>query len=63
MTDRPYLGRPIWGLPYIAKVMGVSEATARKMAKQPGVPIYRPTGSGSYVAFTGELKAWLRDRE
>ena len=62
MTDQPDLGRTIWGLPHIAQVMGVSEATVRRWAKIPGVPIYRPSGQGSYVAFMGELRAWLRTK-
>lgn len=60
MTEVQDRGHPIWGLPHIAKVLGVSVDTARRWAKLPGVPIYRPAGQGSYVAFSGELRAWLR---
>ncbi len=63
MTQSPLRDRPIWGLASIAKVLGVSEATARRLAKQPGVPIYRPAGQGAYVAFTGEMKAWLMGQQ
>lgn len=52
--------RPLWGLPMIAKVLGVSVDTARKWAREPAVPIYQPEGSGNYFAFKTELVAWLR---
>ena len=52
----------LWGLPHIAKVLGVSVDKARDLAKVEGVPIYRPDGSGSYFAFRSELLAWLRTK-
>lgn len=52
----------IWGLPAIAKVIGVSESKARRMAKRPTVPIYRPVGAGGYFAFRSELIQWLRTK-
>jgi hypothetical protein len=52
----------LWGLPHIAKVLGVSVDKARDLAKAEGVPIYRPEGSGSYFAFRSELMAWLRTK-
>jgi hypothetical protein len=72
-TDMPPLDRwrvdevlegdgKLWGLPHIAKVLGVSVDKARDLAKVEGVPIYRPDGSGSYFAFRSELMAWLRTK-
>lgn len=55
-------GRKLWGLPTIAKVLAVSVDTARAWAQKPEVPIYRPTGTGCYFAFHGELMAWLRSK-
>lgn len=52
--------RPIWGLPSIAKVLGVSVDTARKWAREKSVPISQPDGTGQYFAFKSELVAWLR---
>ncbi|QRZ15391.1 DNA-binding protein [Paracoccus methylovorus] len=52
--------RKIWGLNQIAEVLGVSVNTARTWAQLPNVPIYKPSGSGSYFAFRSELLAWLR---
>lgn len=52
----------LWGLPHIAKVLGVSVDKARDLAKVPGVPIYLPEGSGRYFAFKSELQAWLRTK-
>lgn len=62
MTERLELGRPIWGLPHITKMLGVSVDTARSWARKPDVPIYRPEGSGQYMAFKVELTAWLRGK-
>lgn len=53
---------PIWGLPHIAEVLGVSVGTARKLARRVEVPIYRPDGSDSYFAYKTELKDWLRSK-
>jgi hypothetical protein len=61
MTGAQFPDRPIWGLPHIAMVLGVSVDTARRWARKPGVPIYQPEGTGKYFAFRGELLAWLRD--
>lgn len=52
--------RPIWGLPSIAKVLGVSVDTARKWAREESVPISQPDGTGQYFAFKSELVSWLR---
>ncbi len=52
--------RPLWGLPSIAKALGVSVDKARELARNPAVPITRPEGSGSYFAYLSELRAWLR---
>lgn len=52
--------RKLWGLPMIAEVLGVSIGTARKLARQPNVPIYKPEGAGCYFAFRSELLNWLR---
>lgn len=49
----------IWGLRAIAAALGVSVDTARKWARDPDVPIYRPKG---YFAFRNELEAWLRSK-
>ena len=54
--------RPIWGLPAIAKMLGVSVDKARELAKQDGVPIYKPCGSGQYFAFRSEIVEWLRTK-
>ena len=52
--------RKLWGLPQVAEVLGVSIDKARTLAQRPDVPIYQPTGSGTYFAFRSELLAWLR---
>ena len=54
--------RKLWGLRHIAMVLNVSVDKARALADLPGVPIYRPEGSGSYFAFKSELMAWLRGK-
>lgn len=54
--------RPIWGLDHIAKVLGLSRDTVRKLAKMPEVPIYQPEGYGGYFAFRSELLAWLKSK-
>lgn len=55
--------RPVWGLPAIAKVLGVSIDTARRWANDPGsgLPIAKP-GGYHYCALHGDLMAWLRGR-
>ena len=50
----------IWGLGPIARALGVSVDTARRLAARPGVPIYRP--DGRYFALRSELNAWLRQK-
>lgn len=55
--------QPIWGLPHIARVLGVSVDTARRWAKGAEVPISQPPGTGQYFAFRSELTAWLRQRD
>lgn len=54
--------RPLWGLPTIARVLGLSVDKVRDLAKKPEVPIYRPAGCGSYFAFKTELQSWLRTK-
>ncbi|SDY18391.1 DNA-binding protein [Citreimonas salinaria] len=51
----------LWGLPAIAAALGISIDKARRLARLPDCPIYRPDG-GSYFAFRGELNAWLRSK-
>ena len=73
-TDNPPLDRwradevlegdgKLWGLPHIAKVLGVSVDTARRWARDPAVPIYQPSGTSQHFAFRSELLAWLRSKE
>ncbi|NDV52174.1 DNA-binding protein [Salipiger sp. PrR003] len=49
----------LWGLEAIARALNVSVDKARRLAREPSVPIYRPIGAGSYFAFRSELDAWL----
>ncbi|AJE47177.1 hypothetical protein P73_2462 [Celeribacter indicus] len=51
----------LWGLPSIAKALGVSVDKARKLAQKDDVPIYRPDGA-TYMAFRSDLMAWLRTK-
>ena len=51
----------IWGLGNIARALGLSVDTTRRLAARPGVPIYRP--DGRYFALRSELNAWLRQKE
>lgn len=48
----------IWGLTAIAAALGVSVDKARRLARRPGVPIYK--NEAGYVAFRAELNTWLR---
>ncbi len=50
----------LWGLPEIARALGVSVDTARRLAGRPDVPIYRP--ADRYFASRAELNVWLRSR-
>lgn len=50
----------LWGLPSIAAFLGVSEATVRRWAKKPEVPIYKPLGVSLYCAWGSELRRWQR---
>jgi len=50
----------IWGLGAIAKALGLSVDTTRRLADEQGVPIYRP--AGRYFALRSELNAWLRSK-
>jgi hypothetical protein len=50
----------IWGLGNIARALGLSVDTTRRLAARPGVPIYRP--DGRYFALRSELNAWLRSK-
>lgn len=52
----------LMGASAIARAIGVSEDTVRRLAHEPGVPIYRPPGLGRYVAYRSELEAWLRTK-
>lgn len=69
--DRPPLDRwrfdaiaepnkPLWGLDQIARAVGLSRDTVRRLARDPAVPITRPTGAGMYFAYKSDLLAWLR---
>lgn len=58
MEPRP---RKLWGAPAIARVLGVSEDTVRKWAREDGVPIYSPRPR-TYFARREELEAWLRTK-
>lgn len=51
----------LWGLPVIARFLGVSEGTVRNWSKLPDVPIYSPL-RGTYFAYRSELEAWLRGK-
>lgn len=50
----------LWGSKPIARVLGVSEATIRRWANEPGIPIYKPAGTGRYFARLHELESWLQ---
>ena len=50
------------GASAIAKAIGMSEDTVRRLARKPGVPIYLPPGLGRYVAWRSEIEAWLRTK-
>ena len=50
----------LWGLGNIARALGLSVDTTRRLASRPGVPIYRP--DGRYFALRSELNAWLRSK-
>jgi hypothetical protein len=52
----------LWGLPSIARAMGVSIDTARRLARNPGknAPIYCP--GGRYFALRSELVDWMKQR-
>lgn len=54
--------RKIWGAEAIAAFLGVSVDTVYDLAKEPGVPISKPPGSGRYFAFRRDLMAWLRTK-
>ena len=49
----------LWGAPMIANVLGVSEDTVKKWARDPNIPIYQPKG---YFALRSELERWLRTK-
>jgi len=50
----------LWGLGTIAAALGISVDKARRLARNPSVPIHKPEGSGSYFAFRSDLMAWLK---
>ena len=65
MTDRPPLDRhrfdaliagpeKLWGLEAIARTLGVSTSTARRLARREDVPISKPDGS-RHFALRSEL--------
>lgn len=54
--------RPVWGLPAIAKILGLSIDKTRALAREPGVPIYLPEGCRQYFAFRSELMTWLKKK-
>lgn len=61
LLEKPVKGK-LWGLPSIAKFLGVSVDTARRWAREPAVPIYQPKGTKAYCAFQSELREWLRTK-
>ncbi|TNC49308.1 helix-turn-helix domain-containing protein [Rubellimicrobium rubrum] len=72
MTSLPPLNAPrfdaltsgpdkLWGLDAIARALGLSVDTTRRLAARPDVPIYRPDGK-RYFATRAELNAWLRTK-
>lgn len=48
------------GAEIIANILGVSPDTVHRLARKPGVPIYKP--AGRYIAFRSELLAWLKTK-
>jgi hypothetical protein len=50
----------LWGLRDIARHLGLSVDTTRRLARRPDVPIYQP--GGRYFALRAELNAWLRHK-
>ena len=53
----------LWGLNRIARYLGVSVDKARRLARIPECPIYKPDGSGTFFAFGAELEQWLTSRK
>lgn len=51
----------LWGAKSIAAVLGVSEGTVRRWARDPDVPVYSPR-RGRYFARRSELETWLRSK-
>ncbi|GGL58448.1 helix-turn-helix transcriptional regulator [Wenxinia marina] len=49
----------LWGLNEIAAALGVSRDSVKRWANKPGVPIYKPAGTGRYFALRSELDEWL----
>ncbi len=63
MTDTDAIGpEKLWGAPQIARATGLSPDTIYRLADQPGVPIYRPTGTNRLCAFRSELRLWQRTK-
>jgi len=54
------LGKKLWGVKTLSKVLEVSEDRIRRFALDASCPIYRP--SGKYFAFENELVVWLRTK-
>lgn len=50
--------RPLWGLPLIAQIAGVSIDTVRRWHKDTDAPISKP--GGRYFTTRRALMAWLR---
>lgn len=53
----------LWGLNSIARHMACSVDKARRIARLPDSPIYKPEENGTYFAFGGELDQWLRSKK
>lgn len=50
----------IWGIGAIAKALNLSESTVKRLAKDPGFPVSKP--SGRYFAYRADLILWLRSK-
>lgn len=57
LTRKP---EKLWGANEIGKALNLSPDTIQRLALDPSVPIYKP--SGRYFAFRSELEAWLRSK-
>ncbi len=50
------------GAPAIASILGCTVEHVRRMEKDPRTPIYKPPGSGRYIAYRSELIRWTRTK-